>query len=644
MFWSGTVKFMSIQYGKWRFDGKPIDQRDIAAFKAPSSLYGDDVTGRFAEDGIYIGFGGFFTTKESRRETQPHHATSGCVFTWDGRLDNRDELIGLLPGSVSTQSTDVEIVAAAYEFWRADSFSRLLGDWAMSIWIPGERTLILAKDFLGSRHLFYHFDRDQLSWSTVLDPLVAAADQVKLDEEYIAGWFSMFPAAHLTPYRGIHSVPPASLVTTRHGIVQTSSYWEFDVRKNIRYQTDEEYEEHFRTTFFQSVRRRLRAENTVVAELSGGMDSSSIVCAADHILDNNRTEFPRLDTVSYYDDSEPNWNERPYFTKVEEQRGRIGRHIDVGSCQLTEFSPNHFAASPGSRSPFVDITEKFASYMRSQKSRVLLSGIGGDEVTGGVPTSTPELANLLTRAHFRLLGQQLKAWALQQRCPWFHLLAEVVQEFLPFFQVWAPEYRRPAPWLDRGFVRRNRRAVYGYPTRLRLFGSLPSFQENLSTLAVLRRHVAALTIPSDPHYEKRYPYLDRDLLEFLYAIPREQLVRPGQRRSLMRRALVGTVPKEILERKRKAYAARSPNIHVVAAWNRLCRGKQHLASGRLGIINADEFAKAVEKVRRGLDISVVPLFRTLAIEAWLSQFSERTPFRLGNGHAPEALVYKRSSL
>ena len=60
------------------------------------------------------------------------------------------------------------------------------------------------------------------------------------------------------------------------------------------------------------------------------MDSSSIVCMADTIIARGAAETPRLDTISYYDDSEPNWNERPYFTKVEEKRGRTGCHIDVG--------------------------------------------------------------------------------------------------------------------------------------------------------------------------------------------------------------------------------------------------------------------------------------------------------------------------
>src|SRR5262249_59217617 len=116
----------------------------------------------------------------------------------------------------------------------------------------------------------------------------------------------------------------------RRGKQTVSKYWDFDPSKRISYPTDAEYEEHFRIVFGEAVRRRLRSDSPILAELSGGMDSSSIVCMADTIIARADAETPRLDTVSYYNDSEPNWNERPYFTKVEEKRRRTGCHIDVG--------------------------------------------------------------------------------------------------------------------------------------------------------------------------------------------------------------------------------------------------------------------------------------------------------------------------
>ena len=172
----------------------------------------------------------------------------------------------------------------------------------------------------------------------------------------------------------------------------------------------------------------------------------------------------------------------------------------------------------------------------------MLSGIAGDEVMGGVPTPAPELEDLLARARFREFAHQLKLWALELRKPWIHLFWEAARDFLPLALVGVPEHCRPAPWLQPSFVKRYRAALMGYPSRTKLFGPLPTFQACIATLNVLQKQLARTALPFAPTYERRYPFLDRDLLEFLFAIPREQLVRPHQRRSLMRRALAGIVP------------------------------------------------------------------------------------------------------
>jgi asparagine synthase (glutamine-hydrolysing) len=613
---------VSVQFGKWNFDGKPVDQDYLEKASTLLTPYAPDDAGSYSKGHVSILYRAFHTTKESRRETQPHVTSSGAVLTWDGRLDNRAQLIRQLSDVVTIASTDIEIVSAAYEYWWEDCFALLIGDWALSIWNPHTRTLILAKDPIGTRHLYYSFEHNQVTWSTVLDPLVLfAGKSFALCEEYIAGWFSSFPAAHLTPYVGIHSVPPSSSVLIRAGKHTVCKYWDFDPDKRIRYRTDAEYEEHFRSVFAEAVRRTLRSDSPILAELSGGMDSSSIVCMADTIIARGAAETRRLDTISYYDDSEPNWNERPYFTQVEEKRGRTGAHIDVSKQEpfKFEFDSERFTSTPGSGSGGRpdEARRQFAACMTSQGNRVVLSGVGGDEVTGGVPTPTPELEDLLARGHFRTLAHQLKAWALNKRKPWFHLFFEAARGFFPPALVGVPKHKRPAPWLNAGFVKRNRSALHGYETRLSLFGPLPTFQENLSTLQVLQRQLACDALSSDPPREKRYPYLDRSLLEFTYAIPREQLVRPGHRRSLMRRALVGIVPDELLNRKRKAFVVRGPMASIGAQWTDLMELTQQMLASELGIVDSVRFTSALREAHERREVALVPLLRTLLTESWL---------------------------
>jgi asparagine synthase (glutamine-hydrolysing) len=128
---------------------------------------------------------------------------------------------------------------------------------------------------------------------------------------------------------------------------------------------------------------------------------------------------------------------------------------------------------------------------------------------------------------------------------------------------------------------------------------------------------------SDPPYEKRYPFLDRDLLEFLYAVPREQLLRPGQRRSLMRRALAGIVPNGILDRKRKAFVTRKPIAAISTQWDSVVQMSRNMRCVSLGIVNEKRLHEALLKARDGQPEDVVTLVRTLSIEGWLRDLSDR---------------------
>jgi len=217
----------------------------------------------------------------------------------------------------------------------------------------------------------------------------------------------------------------------------------------------------------------------------------------------------------------------------------------------------------------------------------------------------------------------LKAWALSKRAPWFHLLYETALEFFPSSLLGVPKHKRSPHWLRPCFVKRHGAALAGYESRLKLFGPLPSFQENVSTLDALRRQLACGSPTSEPPYEKRYPYLDRDLLEFAYAVPREQVIRPGQRRSLMRRALAGIVPGELLNRKRKAFVARAPMAAIATHWECLAEMSQHMVSSALGVIEQEALSEALEKARQGEEVPIVAVIRSFSVESWLRCLSRQ---------------------
>jgi asparagine synthase (glutamine-hydrolysing) len=613
---------MSAQFGIYQFDEQPAPVDELSKAAVALEALGPDGGSLFISPPVSMCYRGLDSTKESSSACQPHTSESGAVVTWDGRLDNRDEIIRLLDDSALYTSTDVVIVGRAYDRFGTACFPRFIGDWAAAIWDPRRPCVLLARDFIGCRHLYYAVERRLATWSTILDPLLALRRlPLEIEPEYLAGWLSLFPATHLSPYRGIRSVPPSCFMVITPSSVSCERYWDFKQEKQIHYRDDRDYEEGFRTAFRTSVRRRLQSRAPILAELSGGIDSSSIVCMADAVVESEMPSTPRVETVSYYNDSEPNWDERPYFCLVEAWRGRSGHHIDVSQNPVAfQFDSTRMPVTPSDTAARTPSGERFAAILRSSSARVLLSGIGGDEFTGGVPTPIPALADLGASFQMRELWAQLKMWALQQRKPWFQLFGQVVRRFLPgpFLQ---PKELKPPMWLQPAFAKRYRSALCGYDHRLNLFGSKPSLQEGLLTVEVLRRQLGCFAIPRDPTYETRYPYLDRDLLEFLLAVPRQQLVRPGRRRCLLRRALAGLVPDEILNRRRKAYVARA----VVKGIGQLAPGSlgRELILADLGIVDPSAFRRALDRAGQGEDVPVVPLARALLLETWLQTLSER---------------------
>jgi len=637
---------MSVQFGRWNFEGQTTAPDYIGKVSAALAPYGPDSDESYTKGGVMILYRAFHTTKESRREKQPYVSLSGAVVTWDGRLDNRSDLISELRDSVTVNSTDVAMVAAAYEKWGANCLGKLIGDWALSIWNPRERSVLLAKDSIGTKHLYYSFNDKQATWSTILDPLVIFAGRTfEICEEYIAGWFAIkFPAAHLTPYVGIHAVSPSSFVLLRllkDNIKRdVSKYWDFAPGRRICYRTDAEYEEHFRSALATAVQRRLRSDRPVLAELSGGMDSSSIVCLADGVIERGTAECPRLDTISWFDDSydhlEPDSNEFHWISEVEQKRGRTGCHINLREKQTkeideinekmafkSEFDDDRFAATPIPRNRQSEFFKRYKACVLPQGYRVVLSGIGGDEPTGGgVPSPTPELQNFLARARFITLARQLNAWAIKMRKPRLPLLREAAQGFFSPRSA-AANQGQSAPWLHPAFVRRNRAALCGYPFRVNVFGSLPSFQEHIGKLETNRRFVAYCRLTSEFLREVRYPYYDRDFLEFMYGIPQEQIVRVGQRRSLMKRALRGIVPDKLVTRRRKTFVPPDQTSDSAPEWQSLVETGQYIIGSSVGIIDPDRFAEAIQKARHNEDVPIESLHRTARLVYWLRHLAAR---------------------
>ena len=291
---------MSALGGIYNFEGAPIDERVLAALGKGLAYRCPDGGLEYRIGSVGMAYRAFHTTEESHLEIQPSVSSRGDILCWDGRLDNREELIPRLVENLHGERSDLAIVMAAYLKWGAGMLRRIIGDFALSLWDPVEQTLLLARDAFGARALYYQADPKRVLWSSELSVLLDTDGvEQEIDDEYVAGYLTNTVEVWRSPYKSIRSVQPGHVLMSRDGRLEERRFWSPVPKRDIYYKSDPEYEDHFRSLFRESVRRRLRSDRPVWSQLSGGLDSSSIVCVADQIIASGEASTGKLETISY---------------------------------------------------------------------------------------------------------------------------------------------------------------------------------------------------------------------------------------------------------------------------------------------------------------------------------------------------------
>ena len=633
---------MSVQAGICHFDHCPVDREYLESMGRSAADFGPDGKSLYCDSNLGMLYRPLHTTPESITERQPYRFAAGNCMTWDGRLDNRDDLIRQLPALPSSAPSDLTIVAAAFERWDIDCFSRLVGDWAACIWDASQDQVILARDYVGIRQLFYRSGVQSLTWCSHLAPLVLSGAPLTVCEEYVAGYLAMFPSAHLTPYREIKCIPPGTVVTIRNGKIREHRYWSFSAWKPICYRTETEYEEQFRHLFRQAVRRRLRSHRPVLAELSGGIDSSGIVCMADDIVSQGEAVAPQVDTISYYDPRVPAADERSFAAHVEQRRGRKGYHINLANPPADYFclDSGDLPIEPGPSQHLNQARLHALALIKGPGYRVLLSGFGGDEVLGGVNDPSSHLADLITLVQPVKLARTLDAWSKAQSSSWRQLLLPALGLLLPplLRATLAKKKTRVRKWIDPAFAGRNRLGIRQLGAQGNYGLWLPSRREFARRLIFIWRQLRSLPMLM-PHEERRYPFLDQDLVAFLFSIPAAQLLRPGQPRSLMRRALAGIVPDPVLWRSTKG--GTSLDFYHSFECNRSSLESilAHSFGGRMGFLDAARFRERLHKDMNTDPTKVIYRASELFLEVWLHKLVDNNVIR-----APEEILVDHDPL
>lgn len=609
-------------------DAAPVNDYELA--KLGLALDGRGPDGGFdrISGNVGMSYRAFYTNRESRIEVQPHLTSHGHMLTWNGRLDNRGDLIRELnlPNDGGT-IPDLTIVIAAYLEWGKECFNRLVGDFCLALWDNRLRVLYLVRDAAGTRALKYQINRDRIVWSTETAAFLSL-NKCEIDDEYIAGALSLSPIPGLTPYKNVLNVKPGHIVTVNlNGDLYSERFWRLDPSREIKYSTDEQYEEHARAALTEAIRCRLRSDLPVFAELSGGLDSSAIVCLADQLVRRGEVQSQRLETVSHVFDECPTSDERKYIQLVEAQRQIPGNHIKDEDFRLLAQLPEDVAIlTPNPVVLSFGFQNGIRQAMDRSGARVLLSGLGGDQMFGGVYGAYPEVADLLASFRFIALNRSLGAWskAMKRSYPGLLWRDAVVRQFPPSLQAITSGRRAQLPgWYNRQFSTRMKLQERMLASdRLRSFPTHSARDQARGFLSTVKS-ISSCWRTEQFGIEVSYPFAHRPLVEFLQAIPLDQLMRPGENRVVMRRMLAGILPDEIAKRRTKgnpgeaifrAIAREAGRLRSVFEDSRLCER---------GYIEKEPLFAALDRARHGYETHSVFLVQTILLEFWLRDLELR---------------------
>ena len=618
---------MSFILGCLKQSGQNVEEIELRALSASTKQYSMGTESLEIRGRLGMGVLPYYSHARSRLDPHPCSDAHGHSICLDGRLDNHAELareLDLPSGSTS----DSAIALAAFARWGASCFEYLLGDWAIALWSQRDETLYLARDHAGSRTLYFQNDVDGIAWSTHLDTFPSTKGTLDISREYAARYLAGRPVQPLTPYAGIFAVKPGHCMTFRNATVSETSHWSIYEGSEICFKSDREYEDQFLDLFQQSIARRTGAGEPILAELSGGMDSSSIVCVSDSFRRMGCSESALLDTVSYFDDSESSLNDRPYFTQVETSRGKTGYHVDTAFAKRT-FEPHDSSMGiyriPGADSSSFELESTFHDAVWSRGYRSILSGIGGDELTGGVPSALPELAGYVMAGDLRKLLRQSLAWAIADRSTLGIILWQTASYLYRLYGNRIGNSRGVPPWVSSDFTREFKGTWTDSLLRHHRFSLAPHQVDNIqswqSIMETLPHQFPGLLFR--PEY--RYPFLDKDLVHFLWNIPRDQLLRPGRRRSLMRRALVGIVPHDVLERRLKAFQLSAPLKKVAETESLLCALFRDSILARHGYIDPSSLVTWIQRTAAGDPTWWQALLKTISLELWFRGHENQKP-------------------
>lgn len=643
---------MSGIVGVWNLDGRPIEPALLARLSATLAHRGPDGDGLWVQGAMGLACRLLRVTPESSEETQPLVDASGAALVFDGRLDNREELLAIL--EVPAGCPDPALVLAAYQAFGERFTERLAGDFALGLFDPSRQQLLLARDAIGVRPLYYCRAGDAFLFASEIKALLAhprvsarpADDDLAL---YLLGG-SAYDYRGLTFFEGVSSLLPAHLAILTPERFVIRRYWDFDPCRRTRLGSFGEYAEAFRDHFERAVRRRLRSAYPVAVSVSGGVDSSSIFCVAETLRRHRPDRQPAILGLSYTSaDGSPS-DEKAFLLEIERAYGIEIQRVPMGLGFLNDCRNAVWHVEAPILDEQWNSTHALLQTVCQRGARSVLTGHWADQML----FDQAHLIDLVyrrawgkVRAHLSEFGR----WHTDVDPRYFRqrFFLDLVKYSVPSALLQALRRFRPKPvlpWYTEALRKRAHWSASKQPVSLGSF--ITAHARSLYEQARSSHHVLCMEwdnkVASMHGLEIAFPFLDRDLLAFLMGIPGDMQTWNGIPKAILREAMRGVLPNPIRERRWKADFTDLVNAGMEQEYPQLVRCLQSDGMAiKLGYVKGDvlrkELARLKDRIRGPSADLAWSLSDLLGLELWLQTFfGENTneaerPLTTGTGGA-----------
>lgn len=551
--------------GVLRFDGHPAESERVKTMIAAMARRGPDGIEHWSAGSVALGHLMLHTTAESLAERQPLVSADGQrVLVVHGRIDNRDELAGMLAQKrvAPLDNSDAALFLAAYECWGDDFPDRIEGDFALVLWDARRRAAICARDRVGAKPFVYHWDGRRFAFaSDVRAVLELPWVEQELDEAKVAQYLmNDLRSFEDTFWRGVRRLAPGHrMIVTADG-PRSGFYWTLDLGRRLRYRREEEYVEHYRALLDDVLRRMSRSHRALAFQVSGGLDSSALFAVADGLERQGRLPAPGLDGYTlHFDDGTPA-NELRYVRDVASHLRRPVQEIEPVHRPLEWYEAEARTSHDFPPTPNVVMLDGLLAAAAAAGSKVVIRGVGGDEILSGTReryaeailrgeiTSLPRMA----AADWRDLGPVGAA----RKCAVggvFPLLPGRVRRLIRRAWEALPGRRPPDDWLSPRLTAFLEALPDAPPTPLA--GVL--FESQRPMLRWICHPLLAQGLEMEERrwadvLDFRDPFCNAGLISFFASVPERFLSQGASTKHLHRRALDGRLPASVLERKDKA--------------------------------------------------------------------------------------------